>query len=545
MPAGLELCSVLADAVRGRAAHPAVLFGEQRISYATLQARAECLAGALWARGIRPGDRVALLGANRPEYLELLFAASRIGAALVPLNSRYGVEDLRYALHASGARLLFLASSFRKQDFETLAAAACDGGLPRKRGDCAALPNLEGVILLDAAATMGSVCYADLFHNPSAAPLPPSGDLAQRASLVLFTSGSSGVAKPVLLTQAQLIRAMTRVRERQGITADDRLLSFLPYFHVFGGAMSTLVPLLAGGTVVMEPAFDATETLAAAERHRCTVIYSVAPCYKAWFDHPAFRSYDLSALRTGICAAGSPAAAAMALRVRETLAPMHAHFGMTETAGVATMTLRGDSAAIATQTAGRPLPGVELAIFEPGTDVRLPDEREGELRIRADLLTPGYLDAPEATRRAFTADGWLRTGDRAWLGTDGCLRVLGRLDDRLRSGGENIDPLEVEQFLASHPAIERAFVVGVPDARLGEVPVAFVIARVGAAPAGEEAVRLFCRGRIADFKIPRQVYFVDDVPGGFHKVQRFRLRQDAVQRMEQALRGAGPGRPDR
>ncbi len=348
---------------------------------------------------------------------------------------------------------------------------------------------------------------------------------------MLFTSGSSGFPKPVVLTQGQLVRNMERVRRRQGIRSDDRVLSFLPYFHVFGGVISTLVPILAGGTIVMLEAFDATRSLELVERHRCTVVYSVAPCYRAWLEHPDRRRYDLSSIRTGVCSAGLATMTAMAKRVREALCPMHSLFGMTETTGVATLTDIDDDEELATTTAGFPLPDAEVGIFDPASGDRLPEGAEGEIRVRGDMVTQGYFRLPDDTRRALDDEGWLHTGDRGRLTHRGYLQVVGRLDDRLRCGGENVDPREVELFLESHPCVARCQVVGVPDARLGEVPVAFVVARNRVDDRSEAEILASCRGRIADFKIPRRLFFVEEFPGWMHKVQRFKLRQEAIQRM--------------
>jgi fatty-acyl-CoA synthase len=193
-------------------------------------------------------------------------------------------------------------------------------------------------------------------------------------------------------------------------------------------------------------------------------------------------------------------------RVRAALAPMHSLFGMTETTGVASFTRIGDNEALATGSAGVALPDAEIAIFEPGTDRRVDVGCEGEIRIRGDMVTPGYFRMPEQTARAIDSERWLRTGDRGYLDSSGYLYVAGRLDDRLRSAGENIDPREVEQFIKGHPAVEQCQVVGVPDPRLSEIPVAFVVLKPLAQTVSEELLRDFCRGKIADFKVPRQIF---------------------------------------
>jgi fatty-acyl-CoA synthase len=460
-----------------------------------------------------------------------------LGATLVPLNTRYGETDLAYCLRACGAKMLFFAKGFRKHDYVNLITGVL-GGMEIATGRRAEVaPELELLVCLDHAEGrgLGVPTYEDLLAGAQDLSLPGlPGSLPDPVGLMLFTSGSSGAPKPVMLTQGRLVRNMARVRERQGITGEDSVLSFLPYFHVFGGVISTLVPLLCGGRVVMMPAYDADESLQLAERERCTVVYGVAPTYTGWLDHPKFGSFDLSSIRTGVCSAGLPAMSATAKRVRAQIAPMHSLFGMTETSGVASLTRIGDDELHATGSAGLPLPDGEIAIFEPGTENRLSGQAEGEIRVRGDMVTPGYFRLPEQTARAIDAQGWLRTGDRGHFDAEGYLYISGRLDERLRCGGENVDPREIEQFINGHAAVSQCQVVGVPDPRLIEVPVAFVICKEGVPAVTEDDIRSYCRNRIADFKIPRRVFFVEEFPGWMHKIQRFKLKEEAIRRMDTA-----------
>ncbi len=527
-----SLWDVLSKAALARADHPAVIFAERRLSYAHLADRAARASAVLWSLGVRPGDRVAFLAANRPEYLELLFGAARLGASLVPINTRFGTVDLQAALQRCGAKAVFYARQFRKQDFAAMLAEALGAFDPGAPFSSDAFPELQRLVCLDADGAPSAAYYHDLMAGSAELTLPPLAATEDaRGGLLLFTSGSSGLAKPVVLREDQLIRNMESIAARQGIRSDDRVLSFLPYFHVFGGVITTLVPLLRGGTIVMLEAFEATASLEAASREKCTVVYSVAPCYRAWLDHPERHRYDLSSVRTGVCSAGLGPMSAMAKRVRASLCPMHSLFGMTETTGVVTFTEQGDSEELTTETAGRPLPGGEVRIADPSSGAVLPPKAEGEIQVRGPMITSGYFRLEKETARAFTSDGWLRTGDQGWVGDDGYLRVIGRLDDRLRSGGENIDPREVEAFLQTHPKVAQCQVVGVPHRRLGEVPVAFAIAKDAATPPSEEELIAFCRGRIANFKVPRHFFIVEEMPGWMHKIQRHRLKEDALRRL--------------
>lgn len=527
-----RLSEMLSRMAHARPDHPVVIFNGRHLSYAQLAGRAERVSHLLWSLGVRPGDRVGFLAANRPEYLELLFGAARIGAALAPLNSRFGVVDLREALVRSGTKVLFFTRQFRKQNFEKILSEVLNGFEPAPGRRIPDLPEIQHLVCLDGEGAFDRPTYDDLLRVGEAQNIPElRPEDPSSAGLLLFTSGSSGLPKPVPLAEGRLIRNMRHIAERQGIHGGDRVLSFLPYFHVFGGAITTLVPILKGGTIVMMEAFDPVLSLEVASREKCTVLYSVAPCYQAWLDHPDFHRYELSSIRTGICSAGAGLMSGVAKRVRATLCPMHSLFGMTETTGVVTFTRQGDTEELTTETAGCPLPGAEVGIVDPASGAVLPPGGEGEIRVRGDMVMRGYFRLPEDTARAFDHEGWFRTGDRGWLGEDGYLRVSGRLDDRLRSGGENINAREVEAFIQSHPQVWQCHVVGVPDQRLGEVPVAFVIARDDAACPSEHELHAFCRGRIANFKIPRRFFLIDEVPGWMHKVQRHRLKQEAMRRM--------------
>lgn len=515
-------------------AHPdreAIVSGDVRYTFGQLFTRAARLAAGLFAFGVRPGDRVAYLAQNRPEYVELLLATARLGASLVPLNTRLGTDDFAAVLRRSGAKVLIFGESFRKHDYVALVSGVLGGTDVNSGRRLPEFPELERLVLLDSSKALGLPTYGDLIRSGER-ETPPSHRDADTVSLMLFTSGSSGLPKPVQLGQGQLVRNMTRVSERMGIRPDDRILSYLPYFHVYGGVITTLTALLNGAAIVMLGAYDADESLEVASRERCTVVYGIAPTFNAWLDHPRFGTFDLSSIRTGVCSAGLPAMSATARRVRQALVPMHSLFGMTETHGVATLTRKGDSEHQATSSAGIALPAAEIAVFRPGTSLRCEPQEEGEVRIRGDMITRGYFRLPDETRRAINEDGWLHTGDRGHLDAQGYLYISGRLDERIRCGGENIDPREVERFLISHPSVGQCQVVGVPDARLGEVPVAFIITKARTDVDAEAEIKAFCRARIADFKIPRRVFFVDEFPGWMHKVQRYKLRDEAIKRMQ-------------
>ncbi len=513
------------------AIHPqgdAIVFEGERISYARLLRRIDDVAMMLVSLGVQAGDRVGFLGGNRPEYVELLFACARTGASLVPINTRYGESDLAGAIRRCAPRVIFHASTFKTQNLSGLLAGALNSSV-QDFSASPEIPELKRLVPFDgnAAGSYSKLVAAVPEGQPN--ELSPA-DRANAVGVLLFTSGSSGAPKPVMLGQKEIVSNMRGLIDRQKLVPGDRYLSFLPFFHIFGGIIGTVTPLISGGTIVMMDSFDAGASLGLASKERCSVVFGVAPTYQSWFEHPDFSSTDISTLRTGICNAGKGPMARMTKRVRAELALTHSVFAMTETCGAPTCTDGSEAETVATESAGRALPGFEIGIFRPGSSIREEAGALGEIRIRSKLLSRGYFRMPDETARAYT-EGWFRTGDRGFMDADGYLFVDGRLDDRLRSGGENIDPKEVEDFIERLPGVRKCHVVGVPDPRLHEVPVAFVIPlAAGPVPCEAELIAL-CKGKIANFKVPRRVFIISEAPGWMHKVQKHRLKEDAISRM--------------
>lgn len=511
---------------------PVYSFHGRRSTYAEFQVRVHKVAGMLAVLGVGPGDRVGFLAANRPEYLELMFACAMLGSALVPFNTRYGSSDLAEALRRAGPKLVFFEESFRKQSFRKILAAAIGNATLPPVVENRALPELERVIPFFAEAT-DVMSYSALVNEATPQQISLAND--DSVFLMIFTSGTSGFPKPVMQKQGPLIRHMTRIAQRMAIDERDVVLSHLSYFHVYGGIMTVLIPMVSGSMIAMAQAFDASETLALCAKERVSIVYNVYPGWRAWFEHPEFDRFDLSAIRGGNFTITSPAQLQAGRKARRLFGPLTTHFGMTETAGAATLSLPNDTDEQTMASAGAPLPGVEVAIVDQVSGQQLPIGQEGEICVRGEAMTCGYFRMPEETARTIDSEGWLHTGDLGVLDEDGRLCVRGRINERLRSGGENIDPNEVEAFLLGHPNVARCEVMGIDDERLGQVPVAVIVPHSSVADASEADVIEFCQGRIANFKTPKRVFFVSEFPGYDAKVSVYKLKELVQQKMNATL----------
>ena len=351
-------------------------------------------------------------------------------------------------------------------------------------------------------------------------------------ALIMFTSGSTGNPKGVVHSH-RLVRNVTDQANRLGIGPRDRTLMYLPLFHVFGMYDGALMMPVAGTRMVLMERFDADEALRLVEAEGCTLIHGFDTHFTDLLDSPELARRDTSTLRGGILLTGMQSSVPVARAVQGRLCSTVSAWGMTEVGGCAALGSPIDDEERRCTDSGAPLPGYEFRIVDPDTGAVLGPEEIGELQCRSYMLLLEYYRNPEATAAARSEDGWFRTGDRVLLHEDGSIRFLGRYKDVLKVGGENVDPFEVEAFLKAHPAVAQVQVVAAPDARLSEVPVAFVIPRPGEAP-DPEALRDFCRGAIAGFKIPRRFFPVSEFPmTASGKVQRFRLRAEAAERMRE------------
>jgi acyl-CoA synthetase (AMP-forming)/AMP-acid ligase II len=464
----------------------AIVDGDTTISYRELARRVARVAGGLAALGVRKGDRVALWAPNRWEWIVAALGAHAAGAALVPINTRYKGTEAAYVLARSRARLLFTVTDFRDYPAELARAGA-------------ALPALE--------RTLDLARLSELDGPPPGVDVAPS-DLSD----ILFTSGTTGHPKAVPGTHAQALRAFRDWGALVGLRAGDRYLVVAPFFHTFGYKAGFLASFMAGATVYPQAVFDAGEVVARVARERITVLPGPPTLYQSLLAAP--RDADLSSLRLAVTgAAVIPVELVRRMREELGIATVITGYGLTEATGIATMCREGDDAETIANTSGRAIPGVEVKIA--------PD---GEVLVRGYNVMPGYLDDDGA---AVSPDGWLATGDVGALDARGYLRITDRKKDMFIVGGFNAYPAEIEGAMLAHEGIAQVAVVGAPDERLGEVGVAFVVARPGARLEAD-AVIAWCRDRMANFKVPRRVELVDALPtNASGKVLKFQLRERA------------------
>jgi fatty-acyl-CoA synthase len=505
----------LADSVARNPSGDALVSRHQglRLSYKQLQENAQRTARGLWGLGIRPGDRVGVWACNCVEWVYLQLSTALTGAVLVNVNPAYRAHELRYVLRKSGMRAILLHERDARVGYLDILNDA------RKGQDLA----LDHVVLL------GTDSWNDMLA--SGIDVPALAQSPEDVVNIQYTSGTTGSPKGVLLTHRNLVNNAYVVGRSMMTTAADRLCSPVPLYHCFGCVMSSLLAIVYGIPLVMPAAqFDPLATLQAVATERCTLIYGVPTMFIAELDHPDFGKYDMSTLRSGIMA-GAPCPVEVMKRVVSQMhcTGMTVAYGQTETSPGITMSSADDSLEHRVATIGRALPETEVKIVAPWNDEVLDTGERGELCARGYMVMKGYDGEPEATARTIDADGWLRTGDLAVMRDDGYFHIAGRLKEMIIRGGENIYPREVEEFLHQHPKIADVYVVGLPDARLGEAVLAWIKLKAGESMT-EDEVRDYCRGQIAHFKIPQYLRFVDAFPMTVTgKVQKFRIREQEIE----------------
>jgi fatty-acyl-CoA synthase len=503
-------------------AREAVVFKGERWSFGRLAEEVDRAARGLMALGIEPGEKVSLWMVNRPEWMVAALAVIKIGAVLVPINTRFRAEDARYVVSQSDSVALVIAERGGPVDYLAMA---------RELSPSVALRHL--IVLGDASAADTVSWRALLTAGNGVTP----DALAQRAAAVdpdataffMYTSGTTGFPKGVMHSHV-IVRNVVERASRMAITFDDVILMYLPLYHLFGFSEGLLMSLATGARQVLVDVFDPAECLRLLEEERATVLHGFDTHYKDLMEAHERTPRDLSSVRTGVLAAGMSSSVPIARKARRLFGPLVSGYGMSEFCVGVTLSFPTSTEEQCAEASGFPAPGYEIRIVDPASGADQPAGVPGEILVRGYTMMQGYYKKPEATATFVDPDGWAHTGDMGLLRRDGHLRFMGRYKDMLKIGGENVDPMEVEAFLMTHPAINLAAVVAYPDARLSEVAVAFVRLEPAATLTEAEAIA-YCRGKIASFKIPRHVFVVEDFPWtGSGKIQKVKLREDARRR---------------
>jgi fatty-acyl-CoA synthase len=490
-----------------------------RWTYGEFGERVDALASGMLEAGLRTGDRVGVWGPNVAEWALTQYATARLGVILVNINPAYRLSELQYALGQSGCRWIVSAQGLKGTDFAAMVHDASSE-----------LPELERAVFF------GTPDWDEL----AGADLSPGGLRRCAAELdfddpinIQYTSGTTGFPKGATLTHHNILNNGYFIGELLGYSERDRVCVPVPLYHCFGMVIGNLACTSRGACIVY-PAetFEPEATLEACASERCTSVYGVPTMFIAEMGHEHFDDFGLGSLRTGIMA-GSPCPIEVMKRVSSDMGigEMSIAFGMTETSPASTFVRRDDTLENRCGTVGQAMPHTEVKIVDPASGRTLPRGEPGEFCARGYLVMRGYWNDPERTAEVIDTARWMHTGDLATMDGDGYVRIVGRIKDMVIRGGENVYPREIEEFLYTHPSVADVQVIGVPDERYGEELMAWIVARPGASVT-EEAVRRFCRGKIAHYKIPRYVKFVDSFPMTVTgKVQKFKMREAAVEEL--------------
>ena len=513
----------------------ALVFRDRRYSFTQVATEVDRVARGLIHTGVKAGDKVAIWLLNCPEWIFAMFALAKIGAVHVPINTRFRTVDLAQVLARSNASTLITHDVSGPVDYLAMVRELAE--LAGERIRSVTLPDLERVIVLGEAWYPGAWAWHDMLD---AADAVDAAALTARAAAVepadtvfiMYTSGTTGFPKGVMRDHTLLSHLIDRYRRLQS-TERDVFLNYLPLFHIFGYIEGPLGSMLVGYRQVLTDTFDPDEALDLIEREGVTHIDGFETHLKLLIEAQEARPRNLSTLRTGVIAGGSASATPLVYRARKVLAPLRhlTAYGMTEVGATISLSHLDSTEEQACEASGAPCEGFEVRVIDPETGRDQPRGTPGEVVVRTRYLMQGYYRDPEATARAVDAEGWFHTGDAGILRADGHVRFVGRYKDMIKVGGENVDPTEIERYLSTYPGVSQAAVVGYPDARLGEVGVAFIQPAPGADVAPDGLIA-FCRGRIASFKIPRHVFVVDGLPmTSSGKVQKASLRDAARERL--------------
>ncbi|WP_045218416.1 AMP-binding protein [Desulfonatronum thioautotrophicum] len=542
----ITLGRLLDEAVRDYPDNDAVVYVDRgfRLTYQEFSDVVDQLARGLLHLGVRKGEKVAVWATNVPYWVALQFATARIGAVLLTVNTNYKANELAYVLEQSEAENIFLIDGFRDTDYVAVInelvpelRTAPRGYLRSKR-----FPRLKRVFFLGPEKHRGMYSIPELLalghmvpwdaYNARQATLDPHDVVNMQ-----YTSGTTGFPKGVMLTHANIANNGYWIGENQLFTHKDRICLPVPLFHCFGCVLGVLAAVSHGSTLVILEGFNPVHVMASVEQERCTALYGVPTMFIAVLEHRLFPKFDFSTLRTGIMA-GSPCPVRVMRQVMEKMymRDITICYGLTEASPVMTQTRVDDDLNRRVATVGRAMPAIEVRVVDPETNQPVAPGIQGEVCCRGYNVMKGYYNMPEATAQTIDSEGWLHSGDLGVLDEEGYLAITGRIKDMIIRGGENIYPREIEEFLYTMEGISDVQVVGVPSRKYGEEVGAFIVPKAGVTLTPEE-VRDFCRGKIARYKTPRYVAFVDAYPmTASGKIQKYKLRETAGKLFPEAMR---------
>ena len=506
---------------RTAAAHPdrdALVFEGRRLSWADTQAQVLRVARALRAAGVRRGDHVAVWVPNHIEWILLWLGANAIGAVIVAVNTRYKTEEVSYIVRQSDAKLLVMVDEFVGIDYLAMLARITQDDLPE----------LRGVVVIGDAPRDTQSWEDFLAAGDPEAEIDIDAIAYDDPSFIVYTSGTTGYPKGAVHS-SRVLRNECSISEAMDVDASSRVMNHMPFFHIAGACTGVLPPLITGGAMILMERWDPAHAFELIERERVTVLSGIPTHFIDLLNHDALATADVSSLKTGwIGGANNPPEVIQAIVGKLGMKGILPVYGMTETTSITTIPKLDDPPELIASGKGFPVSDFELKVVDTDSGEELGPDSEGEVCVRGHLVMQGYYENPEATAEVIDDDGWFHTGDLGVIDSSGYLAITGRKSDMFIVGGSNAYPAEIERALSEHPAIKQAYVVGIPDPRLGEVGFAYIELSRGA-ELDQAGVIAFCKGRLADFKVPRHVEFVSEWPlTATGKIQRFLLRERAA-----------------
>lgn len=501
-----------------------------------LNDEADLIARGMMSLGVKKGDHVAIWATNTPEWILTLFAAAKIGAVLVTVNTNFKIFELEYLLRQSDTKLLVMIGGFKNNDY----VATVNELLPELQttsGEIESehLPFLKRVVFAGKETPEGMLNFEDLKILGGDFPIEIYEENKKTLNThdvvnMQYTSGTTGFPKGVMLTHYNILNNGKTIGDGMKFTKNDKLCITVPFFHCFGLVLAMMACITHGTTMVPVERYSPVPVMNAISVEKCTAVHGVPTMFIAMLEHAQFNNFDFSSLRTGIMA-GSPCPIEVMKKVidKMNMREIVIVFGQTEASPGCTMTTTSDSIDKRVNTVGRAFPGVECKIIDPESGEELPINTPGEFCARGYNIMKGYYKMPEATAQAIDKDGWLHTGDLCTVDEDGYYKVVGRIKDMIIRGGENIYPKEIEECLYTCDKVSDVQVIGVPSEAYGEEVMACVILKEGEEMT-EEEVKEFVGARMAKHKVPRYVRFVDSFPtNAAGKIQKFKMREEAIE----------------